>query len=87
MIYKRAGKFVYAIPESVEDSINIESKVAVIVKAGYQVHMRRWGTLQVTDPALRFAWEAEDIVWNFIVKSFIDHKTLQAVPTSLHSKG
>lgn len=62
MYLRKAGKFVYINPENAEDSIKIESKVTEIVKSGYQVHMRRWGSLQITDPALKFAWEAEDML-------------------------
>ena len=62
MLAEIRGKIVLVIPENPDDSIRIEQKLAGLVNAGYRVEKRKWGGLVITDPALRFKWETQEVL-------------------------
>lgn len=62
MFLRKAGRFVIVKPETTDEALLIEQKIVTLLKAGYQVEMRRWGSLVITDPALKFKWESIDMM-------------------------
>lgn len=62
MIINKEGKVIKVMPETEAESKLINGKLAGIINGGYRVEKRAWGGYIVSDPALRFEWEAEDVV-------------------------
>lgn len=58
MEIKTQGKYVIITPESTEEKELVDGKVLSLLKAGYQVEIKKWGGFFITDPALKFKWEA-----------------------------
>ncbi|MBI5642655.1 MAG: hypothetical protein HY954_04175 [Deltaproteobacteria bacterium] len=62
MILNKEAKVIKIMPETEVESKLINGKLAEIIHGGYRVEKRAWGGYIVSDPALRFEWEAEDML-------------------------
>lgn len=72
MVVNKEGKVIKVMPETEVESKLINDKLVGIINGGYRVEKRAWGGCIVSDPALRFEWEAEDV--------FIDVRRLLGMP-------
>lgn len=72
MIINKEGKVIKVMPETEVESKLINGKLAGIINGGYRVEKRAWGGYIVSDSAMRFEWEVEDM--------FIDIRRLLGMP-------
>ena len=64
MIAKIAGKSIVIIPENNEDTKKVKASIITFVDSGYVVEKRGWGGFILTDPAMRFKWESQEMIYD-----------------------